>query len=105
MANKIKVTPEKLKQTASDFNQISLDIKRTTSQMMSLVTGISHSVWSGEAGSQFISRFRGLENDTEKMRKLVSTQVSHLNTIAQQYASTESEARQAAAALKNNVIA
>ena len=51
MADLINVTPEKLKATASSFQQAGKDVKKTTSDMLQLVRGISSSIWSGEAVS------------------------------------------------------
>ena len=48
MADLINVTPEKLKATASSFQQAGKDVKKTTSDMLQLVRGISSSIWSGE---------------------------------------------------------
>lgn len=48
MADLINVTPEKLKSTAVSFQQTGQNVKRTTSDMLQLVRGISSSIWSGE---------------------------------------------------------
>ena len=55
MADLINVTPEKLKATASSFQQAGKDVKKTTSDMLQLVRGISSSIWSGEASSILVS--------------------------------------------------
>lgn len=44
MADLINVTPEKLKATASSFQQAGKDVKKTTSDMLQLVRGISSSI-------------------------------------------------------------
>ena len=54
MADLINVTPEKLKATASSFQQAGKDVKKTTSDMLQLVRGISSSIWSGEASSIYL---------------------------------------------------
>ena len=51
MADLINVTPEKLKATASSFQQAGTDVKKTTSVMLQLGRGSSSSIWSGEARS------------------------------------------------------
>lgn len=104
MAELINVTPEKLKSAAASFNETGASIKKTTSDMMSLIVGISHSVWSGEACSSYIGKFKGLENDVTKMCKMIESQVTHLNTIAQEYQASEAQNKEITAALKNNVI-
>ncbi len=104
MADVIKVTPEKLLATASQMQLKGNEIRSTASQMLSLITGISSNVWSGDAGSAYIGKFRGLEGDTARMNKMISKQVAHLTSIAREYKSTEQKAQQTAAALKNNVL-
>ncbi len=105
MADIIKVSPEKLKATAASMGTIGKSIKNTTGQMLSLVTGISQNVWSGEASSSFIRKFSGLQNDVTKMCKRLDEQSSHLNSIASEYRTAEESNKAAAARLKSNVIA
>ena len=97
MADLINVTPEKLKATASSFQQAGKDVKKTTSDMLQLVRGISSSIWSGE--------FNGLDADIAKMCKMIEEESQHLTTIAQEYQLAEEQNKQVAATLKNNVIA
>lgn len=104
MANVIHVTPEKLKSSAASFKDTGAEIKRTTSQMMELITGISGTVWSGEACSAYLSKFKGLDSDIAKMCKMVEDQAQHLVSIADEYQSAEAQNKAAAATLKNNVI-
>ena len=105
MTDIVKVTPERLKSTAASLNQTGASIKKTTSQMLALMTGISQSVWSGEASSAYLGKFSGLQSDITKMCKMIEDQVLHLNTIASEYQTTEAQRKAAAATLKNNVIA
>ena len=104
MADVIKVSPEQLKSTSASLGSIGNSIKKTTGQMLTLVTGISQNVWSGEASGSFISKFRGLQNDVTKMCKRLEEQSSHLNTIAVEYQTAEETNKSAAASLRNNVI-
>ena len=102
MADLINVTPEKLKATASSFQQAGKDVKKTTSDMLQLVRGISSSIWSGEASSIYLGKFNGLDAD---MCKMIEEESQHLTTIAQEYQLAEEQNKQVAATLKNNVIA
>ena len=102
MADLINVTPEKLKATASSFQQAGKDVKKTTSDMLQLVRGISSSIWSGEASSIYLGKFNGLD---AKMCKMIEEESQHLTTIAQEYQLAEEQNKQVAATLKNNVIA
>ncbi len=104
MANVIKVTPEKLLETANQMQTKGAQIKKTASDMISLVTGISRNVWSGDAGNTYITRFKALEADTSRMDQMLSKQVKHLSQIAREYKTTEQKTQQAAASLKNHVL-
>ena len=68
MADLINVTPEKLKATASSFQQAGKDVKKTTSDMLQLVRGISSSIWSGEASSIYLGKFNGLDVQDDRRR-------------------------------------
>lgn len=105
MADLINVTPEKLKETASSFQQTGKDVRKTTSEMLQLVRGISSSIWSGEASSMYLSKFNGLDADIAKMCKMIEEESQHLTAIAQEYQLAEEQNKQVAATLKNNVIA
>ena len=105
MADVIKVSPEKLKASSSSLGSIGKSIRNTTGQMLSLVTGISQNVWSGEASGSFIRKFSGLQNDVTRMCKRLDEQSAHLNSIAAEYRTTEESNKAAASRLKSNVIA
>lgn len=105
MSDVIKVSPEKLKSSAASLGSTGKSIKKTTGQMLTLVTGISQSVWSGEASGSFIKKFQGLQTDITNMCKRLDDQATHLNTIATEYSTTETANKAAAAKLKNSVIA
>lgn len=104
MSSIINVTPEKLRNTASSFQEAGAGIKKTTADMMQLITGISGAIWSGEASSSYIGKFKGLETDINKMYQMIEEEAQHLITIASEYQTAEDQNKAAAAALKNNVI-
>lgn len=94
-----------VKATASSFQQAGKDVKKTTSDMLQLVRGISSSIWSGEASSIYLGKFNGLDADIAKMCKMIEEESQHLTTIAQEYQLAEEQNKQVAGTLKNNVIA
>ncbi len=103
MADVIKVRPEKLTASSSSLKTIGNSIKKTTGQMLTLVTGISQNVWSGEASGSFIKKFQGLQTDVNKMCKRLDEQAAHLKTIASEYRTTEEANKAATARLKKQV--
>ena len=72
MADLINVTPEKLKATASSFQQAGKDVKKTTSDMLQLVRGISSSIWSGEASSIYLGGCRYRQDVQDDRRRITA---------------------------------
>lgn len=100
MADIIKVTPEQLKTTAASLEATGNEVKKVTSQMLALVSGISPSVWSGEASHAFIAKFKGMDGDVNKMCKRLSDQSQHLGKIADAYKTAEDTNKSSAAKVK-----
>jgi WXG100 family type VII secretion target len=99
----IRVSTEQLGSTAGTFEQQAVQIRTLTGQMMSKVTALS-SFWEGDAGSLYIARFRGLEDDIERMVRMVQEHCSDLREMAGIYAAADAQNMDDAAALPEDVI-
>ena len=99
----IKVSPDKLNQTASEFSTEASAIANTTGEMMSLVNGAS-SAWTGDAATQFVSRFGQLQDDMTKLGKMAEEYARDLTDIAAVYTAAENENAQMAQSLSAEVI-
>lgn len=84
----LKVTPEKLLQTSSEFSSLGNQMKNLTGEMMNLVKSLN-SIWQGEAASAYESRFDSLSPDMEKLYRMVQEHVQDLQEMAKQYQSAE----------------
>lgn len=84
----IKVSTEQLRNTANDFSGLGQQVSSLTSEMVSLVTGLS-SGYEGEAAQAYISKFRGLEDDIQKINRMIQEHVTDLNDMAQRYDQAE----------------
>jgi len=104
MANTINVTPEKLRATASAFDGTNNQIQSLTQQMTQIITGLSGNIWTGEAKEAYSSKFTGLQDDINKIHKMISEHVTDLNEIAQEYERAEKSNVSQAQALKTDVI-
>lgn len=102
-AGTIKVSPEQLQATASEFSSQASVIANTTGEMISLVSS-SSSAWTGEAASQFVSRFGQLQDDMTRIAKMVEEYSTDLTDIANVYTTAENENAQMAQALAADVI-
>lgn len=105
MANIIKVSPERLRSAASTFSQTANSIKNVTSQMTQIVTSFSGRVWSGEASNAYKSKYNGLQDDINRLVKMVNDHSQHLTQIAAEYTRAETENTSQANSLSSDVIA
>ena len=99
----IKVSPQLLSSTASEFSTQGSTISNLTEEMMNLITGMS-STWEGEAATAYITKFRGLEDDIQKMTRMVQEHSQDLQEMAQIYADADMANAEEANSLSSDVI-
>lgn len=104
MADIIKVTPEELQSTSSEFASINSQVQNTTSEMVSLINSLNGEVWSGEAQSTFLGKLTGLQNDMTKIHSMINEHVNDLNEMAQTYLSAESANQDIASGLQTGIL-
>lgn len=100
----IKVDTKKLTSTATSFKNTGNDIAKLTANMTSTVKSLSGNIWSGDAASAYVKKFDGLQNDIQKMAKMIEEHVDDLNAIAKAYETSEQKNIQTANALSADVI-
>ena len=66
----IKVTPEVLINTASEFSTQGTQISSLTTQMMDLINSLPGS-WVGDAGTAYVSKFSGLSDDIQRITNMI----------------------------------
>lgn len=103
MEGTLNVTPEQLTQSASEFSGKAGAISNLTSEMTSMVTGMASS-WEGEASAAYINKFRGLEDDIQKMIRMVQEHAKDLEDMAKNYMDTESQIISETETLSSDVI-
>ena len=104
MAGILRVTPEKLQSTAASFESTGSNIMNLTQQMTSIVTGLSGQIWSGEAATSYVNKFNGLQDDMERIHKMVQEHSKDLQEVAQQFISAENANKDLANSLSSDVI-
>lgn len=100
----LRVTPENLQATASSFAGIGTTVKNLTQQMTSIVTSLSGQVWSGEDATAYVNKFNGLQDDMERIYKMIIEHSDDLGTIAQEFSTAISTSTQLASSLSSDVI-
>ncbi|MCR4867900.1 WXG100 family type VII secretion target [Lachnospiraceae bacterium C10] len=100
----IKVDPAELKKSAKQFTAKANEIKTLTSKMTSLITGVTGSVWKGEAQTSYTHKFTSLNDDIRKLNKLVVDEAQKLERIAKEYEAKENANIAVSRSLKENII-
>lgn len=80
----IKVDPQKLISTAEEFSGTGNQVKTLTDNMISIIDSLK-SVWEGEAATTYNTKFHQLQDDMDKMNRMIQEHVKDLNEMAQQY--------------------
>ena len=104
MEGKLRVTPERLIQSAEVFGNKATGIASVTTEMTNLVTGLATSSWQGEAATTFIGRFRQLDDDIQKLIGMVNEHSKDLAEMAGNYKAAESQNEDTASSLDIDVI-
>ena len=79
-------------------------LERITQQMTNTVNSLSRCVWTGEAANAYRNKFAALQDDINRMVKMIDEHVSDLNAMAKQYESAEQTSISLSASLSDNVI-
>ena len=80
----LRVTPQTLQNTASEFSTTGGEIANLTQQMTDLVNNLS-SFWQGEASDAFKAKFAGLSDDIQRLINMVKEHAQDLTDMAQVY--------------------
>lgn len=99
----IKVSPQLLTSTASEFGNQGTVISNLTGEMLNLITGMA-STWEGDAATAYITKFRGLEDDIQRMIRMVQEHSSDLQEMAQIYSEADMANAEEANSLSADVI-
>ena len=99
----IKVSPQLLKTSAAEFGNQANAIQNLTTEMMTLITGLC-SANEGEAIMTYINKFKSLEDDMQKVIRMVQEHSTDLEEMAQIVIETENMNIEEANSLASDVI-
>lgn len=99
----LKVSPEKLLEVANEFSMTGKNISSLTSEMMSIISGLK-SVWQGSAANAYTGKFSMLQDDIEKLNRIIQEHVSDLTEMARTYEEAENVSEEESAKLLSEVI-
>jgi len=84
----LKVTPEKLIQASEEFSSTGKTISSLTQEMTTIINGLK-SIWQGDASTAYSNKFNGLQDDIEKINRMIQEHVTDLNEMAREYQTAE----------------
>ena len=103
MEGTLRVTPEQLEAAAGEFSANGTVVGNLTSQMTQLIEGLGN-IWEGEAATAYTAKFRQLDEDIQKMVRMVQEHASDLNEMARVYRDAEAVNQDEIAGLAGDVI-
>ncbi len=103
MEGTLRVTPEQLETTSGEFSEKGAKMSDLTTQMMSLVDGLS-SIWEGAAATSYRTQGKQLEDDIQKLARMVQEHASDLGEMARIYREAENANQSDASALPGDVV-
>ena len=99
----LKVTPEKLIETAGEFANTEANIRSLTQEMISIVDSFKP-IWQGEAATGFSNRFSSLSDDMERLYAMIRKHSEDLTEMANEYRQAETESENLAGTLVTEAI-
>ncbi len=99
----IKVSPELLSSTAADLGGKAAQLQTLTGQMLELADGLT-SAWQGEAATAYITKFHQLDDDMQKMYRMIQEHSADLTEMAAAYTQAENQNAELAQSLVAEVI-
>lgn len=103
MTGNLRVTPEKMISVSTQFQQSDNTVNNLTKSMLD-ITGQLSSTWAGEAATGYYNKLKGLDNDMQKLHKMIQEHTTDLQDMAKTYQEAEKSNLQTANALKTNEI-
>lgn len=103
MEGTLKVTPEQLISTANEFSSCGSTIRSITANMTDTVNGLS-SAFAGDDASAYIAKFKGLQDDIERLHGMIQEHVTDLNEMAKNFTSAVTENTSEIDSLSSDVI-
>jgi WXG100 family type VII secretion target len=103
MEGTLLVTPEELSTASSAFATNMSSVQSITTAMMEIVTQTS-GYWEGEAREAYVNKFNQLQDDIEKIHKMIQEHVTDLEAMAKTYREAEQKSVDTANQLAGDVL-
>lgn len=99
----LKVTPEKLSTSSSEFATQASTVNQLTQQMLQIIRG-TNSTWQGEAATAYTQKFNSLDEDMQQIYRMIMEHSTDLQEMATTYQQAEQANMELGESMKTNVI-
>lgn len=99
----LRVTPQELVNAANEFGATGTQIKSLSQEMVDMVNAMK-SIWQGQAATAYATKFASLQDDMDKMHRMIQEHVTDLTEMANVYSQAEQTNEEASNALASDVI-
>ncbi len=103
MEGQLKVNPQDLISTSSEFSSKGQTVANLTQEMLQNVASLT-SRWEGDAAGAYTKKFSELSSDITRINNKIKEHVEDLQEMARTYESTESSNTEASTAMPSNLI-
>jgi WXG100 family type VII secretion target len=88
ISGNLRVTPEKLRSTSGQFAQSNTNVSKLTQQMMNIASELN-STWAGEAARTYYDKLKGLDQDIQKLTRMIKEHTEDLENMAKLFENAE----------------
>lgn len=103
MEGQLKVTPQDLINTSSDFSSRGQTVNTLTQEMLNLVASLSGG-WEGDAAGAYTKKFSELSGDISQINNKIKEHVEDLQEMAKKYETAENANTEAHNVMSSNLI-
>lgn len=103
MEGQLRVNPQDLISTSTDFNSRGQTVNSLTQEMLSLVSGLSGG-WEGDAAGAYTKQFASLSEDIGQINNKIKEHVEDLQEMAKKYEAAESDNTTTNSSMPSNLI-
>ena len=104
MTGTLRVTPEKIMESAGTFATSAKSVKYMTDQMLHIVKSL-HAVWQGSPSALYIQKFYALDNDMQQIYRKIMEHSKDLQQMAETYQKAEDHNVSVSSALPTGILA
>ena len=99
----LRVTPEKLISTSTQFGDSNTQVSNLTKQMMDIVSQLNPT-WAGEAATGYYNKLKGLQGDMQKLSRMIQEHSKDLAEMGKTFQQAEKDNVSTANALKTDTL-